>query len=347
MSSQPKKPSKGILKKPSTAATTTTTTTTTIAVTPPTPDTSRTPDPKARAIAEQHARIIHDRRSLEDSISDSLLYLSKFPLSPSPSPSSTSSPSTASPYTPTPTDISAFKSHIRLFQPSDYDDLIAERNALGKCGWALCPRPRARLGAGAFKLVNKGRRDFGIVPRAEYERWCSGGGKSRTDCARAAMYVKVQLIETAAWERAGISSIQIELLDEPELGAGAGARATAGEEDGSNNDTDADRLAKDVEALKLEIEAARKAARDARDLALERGDTGKKGVERERSVNVTIREKTAIVAAEEPLLDQGAADGHLILDGYKTKFDAKKSHTMGNKGSSNLADIKEGNETAE
>ncbi len=71
---------------------------------------------------------------------------------------------------------------------------VAERNTCGRCGYALCERPHAKQpGTGAWKLVNVGRRDFAIAPRAELERWCSPA------CARRAMYVRVQLTETAAW----------------------------------------------------------------------------------------------------------------------------------------------------
>lgn len=247
------------------------------------------PDEHARAVAVQHAAIIHDRRLLSDAISDNIISLAKLPASPSP-PHTASSPSAE--------DAEAFKSQVRLFQPSDYEDLIEERNCLGKCGYVLCAKPRMRVKqAGEFKLVNYGRSDFSIVPKKEIERWCSQA------CARRAMYVKVQLNETAAWERAGIEGIKIDLYEEPNQ---------------PKQDDAAGRLAEDLQ--KLRVEADIKSARDARELALERGDVG--GQETKRSVEVKVQENTIKRSPENPSLQDGD-DGHLLLEGHRTKFDVK------------------------
>jgi hypothetical protein len=269
MATEAKKP-KGILKKP------------------PAPAADAKAETKAREVATQHAQIIHHRRGFEDQITDSLIALSDFPLQRGPAHGAAS---------PSPSDVSAFLAGVRLFQPSDYDDLIEERNANGLCGYALCPRPRTRV-AGSWKLVNWGSKDFNIVPKKEIERWCSQA------CARRAMYVKVQLNETAAWERAGIESIHIDLYEEPQKKQA--------------EDDPADRLAKELEALK--VDGQRKAVKDAKELALERGDTGEKA--KTRPVDVTIQEKTVTSVPEEPSLERDA-DGHLMLEGYKTKFDSQ------------------------
>lgn len=247
------------------------------------------PDERARAVAVQHAAIIHDRRLLSDTISDNIISLAKLPASPSP-PHTAASPSAE--------DAEAFKAQVRLFQPSDYEDLIEERNCLGRCGYVLCPKPRMRVKqAGEFKLVNYGRSDFSIVPKKEIERWCSQA------CARRAMYVKVQLNETAAWERAGIEGIKIDLYEEPNK---------------PKKDDAASRLADDLQ--KLRVEADIKSARDARELALERGDVG--GQETKRSVEVTVQENTIKRKPQNPSLQDGD-NGHLLLEGHKTKFDAQ------------------------
>ncbi|KAI1639831.1 Rtr1/RPAP2 family-domain-containing protein [Biscogniauxia mediterranea] len=320
MASEPKKP-KGILKKP---------TTTTVDSSAPAASRRQPPKPDPREVAVQHARIIHSRREVEEQIQDSIIELSRFPPS-SFSSSSSSSPAEYDASRPAPEDADAFKRLVRLYQPGDYDDLIEERNANGLCGYALCGRARTRVSQkGEFKLVNYGRRDFNIVPKREIEKWCS------QRCARRAMYVKVQLNETAAWERAGISSISIDLLEEEEeqqkqLQRDSKAKAKANEVPA---DTTAARLAKDVENMK--IEAEKKAAQDARDLALERGDTTKEKSAK-RPIQVTIREKKVMMAAQEPSLTQGD-EGHLVLDGYKTKFDSKTESI--NKGS-NLAEAAE------
>ncbi|KAI1189962.1 Rtr1/RPAP2 family-domain-containing protein [Nemania serpens] len=255
--------------------------------TPPAASTKQQHSSDPREVAIKHARIIHSRREVEDQIADSMIELSKFPTIREP-------PYNAS--NPAPTDAESFKDRVRLYQPGDYDDLIEERNANELCGYTLCPNPRSRVSSGgAFKLVNYGRKDFNIVPRRELEKWCS------RICAKRAMYVKVQLNETAAWERAGIASIQIELY----------------EEDHTPVDSDATtRLAKDVETMK--IEAQNKAAQNAKDLAIERGESTTKKKTPQHSIKLTIREKPIKApAAPSPSIDD---QSHLITEGYRTTF---------------------------
>ncbi|TGJ83709.1 hypothetical protein E0Z10_g5082 [Xylaria hypoxylon] len=254
---------------------------------PSTSTKQQTPDP--REVAIKHARIIHSRREVEDQISDSIIELSKFP-------TTRDAPYNAS--NPAPADAESFQNLVRLYQPSDYDDLIEERNANGLCGYTLCPNPRSRMsGSGTFKLVNFGRKDFNIVPTRELEKWCS------QKCAKRAMYVKVQLNETAAWERAGIASIQIDLFEDIDAAASDATK----------------QLEKEVENSK--IEALEKSAQNARDLALERGDSAENRKKSKRSIKLTIREKP-VKAPAAPSLD---VDGqtHLVTEGYKTTFDSK------------------------
>ncbi|KAK8042619.1 Rtr1/RPAP2 family protein [Apiospora phragmitis] len=280
MSTQAKPSPKGILKKTK----------------PITEPTSEEPDAAARArnLAIYHASIIHDRRQISDTISDSVIALSKLPSGSASPPPSAASPSDD--------DAVAFTSQIRLFQPSDYEELIEERNCLGKCGYVLCPKPGTKVNqTGEFKLVNFGRKDFAIVPKKEMERWCS------QTCARRAMYIKVQLNETAAWERAGIEGIQIELYQEP------GSSKT-----GKKSSDPAEDIAKDLWSLKLE--ADRKAASDVRELALERGDTGDRT--KMQRVAVKVKENNVSEAPAEPSLDQNG-DSHRLLEGYKPKFGAQ------------------------
>ncbi|ORY63124.1 Rtr1/RPAP2 family-domain-containing protein [Pseudomassariella vexata] len=268
MATQSNNPLKGILKKPIPPAA----------------------DPKVREVAVQHANIIQQRKELEDTITDYIIELSKLPLD-------RSSPYTSS--SPSPTDAATFKSHVRLFQPSDYEDLISERNANGLCGYTLCPKPRMRVAQrGEYKLINYGRKDFSIVPKKEIERWCGAA------CARRAMWIKVQLNDTSAWERAGIDSIEIGLYEEPKK---------------TEEDEAARRLTRDMAGL--QVEAERKAAKDAQELALERGDTDEGA---KRKVDVRIQENSVKGVAEEPSLGKDD-DGHLVTEGYKTKFDSQKN----------------------
>jgi hypothetical protein len=322
-SSELKPPLKGILKKP-------TTTTTPTPTAPTKPSSPRDP----RTIALHHARLLQARKDTEAAIFDSTIHLLDLPLHASHPASS-----------PHPDDIAAFTHHIRLFQPSDYDDLITERNLThlpssststtttkqSRCGYALCPNPRRRYpNAGRYKLVNKGRPDFDIVETAELERWCS------TVCTRRALWVKVQLSETAAWERAGGDVVKIELYPEKKEDDGkAGQCKKTANDHGTTSDGDrlavglaglqlegagdGVDLAKDMEKLRIEGEA--KAARHEAALAVERGDD--LGNEGTRSVEVAVREKKVMMPARAPSLGDEPAEGNTI-EGYRPRFGGEK-----------------------
>ncbi|KAI2619986.1 hypothetical protein GGR54DRAFT_110611 [Hypoxylon sp. NC1633] len=323
-SSQPKKAPKSILKKSKPSATPSAASHPAAAITPfPTEESTPEPtvDPSVREAVVKQARLIQQQHELEDQILDAIIELSKFPLSHSSSSTAntttttttTTSHDTYDVTNPPAATISAFKTLIRPFQPGDYEDLIEERNTVGLCGYALCPRPRVKLGAGgAYKLVNYGRADFNIVPRNEIQRWCS------PRCARRAMYVKVQLCETAAWERAGMDEFELELLDESKSSAKPAAIKGEDEEHGEA----VKRVAQDLQTLGLDQK--RNATRGAMDPALEQGDTKNSS----RLITVTIRDKLVMKAAKEPSLDEDGED-HLVLDGYKTNFDpTKKSEAV-------------------
>jgi hypothetical protein len=236
-----------------------------------------------RAIAIQHAQIIEHRKELEAQILDDVILLSEYPRAPG----ATSSDD------PAPSDVVDFKTHVRLFQPSDYDDLIEERNVNGLCGYVLCPKARRKTGPGGeWTLAASGQ----IVKRRDLEKWCS------QKCARRALYVKVQLNETAAWERAGIPDIEIEIMDLPTV----------------EPETEEERTAKRLGELTLEDQ--RQAARDSAALALERGElpttATPTGVARKTPVKVTLKENTEI--KEPPSTGVFEDDDHLMVEGYKS-----------------------------
>ncbi|KAL0944482.1 DUF408 domain-containing protein (Rtr1/RPAP2 family protein) [Colletotrichum truncatum] len=258
------RPLKGILKKPAAAS----------------PD-PRKADP--REIALQHARIIQQRKDLELEILESLALLSEYP---------TERGSTKySSVNPSPRDVADFKANIRLFQPSDYDDLIEERNVNGLCGYTLCgqPKPKASKG-GEWRLVNFGKANFDIVNRRESEKWCS------KDCQRRALYVKVQLNETAAWERMGIPDIEIELFGEERPAEDPAAKA-----------------ARDL--ANLQLEEGRRAADESATLALERGEVGQAG--RGKQFKLAIREKEVKAPVDNGVFTGGPDDAHVLVEGHR------------------------------
>jgi hypothetical protein len=248
---------------------------------------------KHRDIAIQHATIIQQRKDFEAAVLDSVVILSEFPLVRTPEHPATN---------PAASDVAQFKSHIRLFQPSDFDDLVIERNANGLCGYALCSRPNRRMGSGAsWKLINMGKQDFDIVSKEELEKWCS------QDCKRRALWIRIQLSETVAWERASIADLQIDLLGE----------------DGqtTNNIDDTAR-----ELAKLQLAEQRRAEATNSALALERGDDDTDST-RVGLVDVVIREQaTRPVGDDDGANEQDSDDDnhYLLTEGYKVKFDVRR-----------------------
>lgn len=156
-----------------------------------------------RQIALHHARRIQDRKDLEARIFQNLEELIDFPTS-----------ENTSQARPSPHDLCRFRSLINPFQVSDYDALIEERQAASKCAYVFCPNPLKKdTSRGAHLRLVWGRDELKVVPSQKYETWCSKA------CAKQAMFIKVQLSETPAWERVGASSpIQIELLEETDAG---------------------------------------------------------------------------------------------------------------------------------
>ncbi|KAK1999065.1 Rtr1/RPAP2 family protein [Colletotrichum falcatum] len=238
-----------------------------------------------REIALQHARIIQQRKDLEIEILESLALLSEYPTERGSRLYSAANPS--------PRDVADFKANVRLFQPSDYDDLIEERNVNGLCGYTLCaqPKPAASKG-GEWRLVNFGKSNFDIVNRKESEKWCS------KDCQRRALYVKVQLNETAAWERAGIPDIEIELLGE----------------DSSARVDPAAQATRDLANLRLE--EGRRAADESATLALERGEVRQEDGQSGKTFTLAIRERDV-----KPPVDNGifveSDDAHMMVEGHR------------------------------
>lgn len=260
------RPPKSILKKESPAAA---------------PRSRAAPDPKD--VALEHARILQQRKEIEARILDDVVLLSEYP-------NHTSDPSR-----PDRRDAGDFRARVRLFQPSDYDDLVEERNVNGLCGYTLCPRPRRQKGPGGeWTLSSSGQ----IVRRRDFEKWCSQA------CARRALYVMVQLNETAAWERAGIPDIEIDLFDE-----GGSAEP----------ESDVDRLARKMGQVQLENQ--RQAARDTAALAIERGEpsSAAAGGTRKTKVEVDLMEKDteAPETTKSGQFDDIKGDSHLMVDGYK------------------------------
>ncbi|ODH50752.1 hypothetical protein GX48_03068 [Paracoccidioides brasiliensis] len=191
---------------PSTRPNSHTTRPTTTTMTPATNQRKPVPNTRHLAIALHHAHQIQARKDTESLILSRIEYLLSFPSHPL---ALTSSPS--------PDDVKAFKEALLPFQPSDYDNLILERNIEGRCGYVLCanehrreePKAKFRVVWGKKGSGPGGRgREMKVVPKEQIEKWCSD------ECAERAMYIRVQLIEQPAWERGPGSAVEILLLEE-------------------------------------------------------------------------------------------------------------------------------------
>lgn len=254
------------------------------------PATSSSKAARDREVALYHANLIQSRKDIELAILLSTETLIDYPLSGAPFEASN----------PSPADARAFKDHLRPFQPSDYDALILERNIVDHCGYALCPNTRLKQGGGGkYRIVGKyGKaKDFRIVDKEELEKWCS------EVCAKRALYVRVQLSESPAWERAGSYGADIDLLDEPK--------------------SEEDRVVDGIEKLDLVGADAQDRKQDAAHLAQERGDKGYAA--KDGLVDIKIQENEAREPVQAPSFDTEDLGirldtMHLTLEGHTPAF---------------------------
>lgn len=219
------------------------------------------PNPRHLAIALQHANQIQAQKDAQALILDRILELIEFPSSESADPAQ---PSTA--------DAAALKTALVPFQPADFDNLILERNIEGRCGYALCPREHRKEDPNAkFRILwgpkgsgDNGRgREMKVVPREKLEMWCSD------QCAERALYLRVQLAEEPVWERRAVDSRTkpLELLEE--------ARQTKNKEFKKDVEReDAGLVAKMKKLTARDEPSSAATSENAKQLALERGDTG-------------------------------------------------------------------------
>jgi len=253
---------------------------------------SRTDGEKTKAerdleVALYHANLIQHQKDIGWEILESMEALIEYPLAPPPYDASN----------PSPIDVRNFKAMLQPYQPSDYDAMIVERNINDHCGYALCRNKNKKDGVGGkFRIIGKKGQDFKVVERAELEKWCS------KECARRALYVRVQLSESPAWERNGYGEASIDLLDEPKS-----------EEDIT------EKLGK-MDLDKVEDGVKRQ---DAMNLALERGD--KTSSSRNALMEVTIKENFGKGPVQPPSLETSELSDrmdtlHLGLEGHTTKF---------------------------
>ncbi|KAF2649120.1 hypothetical protein K491DRAFT_611472 [Lophiostoma macrostomum CBS 122681] len=261
------------------------------------PASSKPVNPRHLETAIHHARILEQRKVVERQVLDSIITLLDFP-----------STADADPKQPSAADARQFRDFMVPFQPSDYDSLIEERNIADKCGYALCPRPKRKAPSTARKQFVDTAKGVEIVDRKVLEVWCSD------DCARRALYVKVQLNEEPAWMRQGGVGDKIELMvenaDEHHKALPLRLKREAAPKAPAPKDED-------------DIAAAWAARDDAlADLALERGEKpGRLSKANKDLMTENIKER--VVASKPPVapsLNEGQS--HMAIEGHVPKTDA-------------------------
>ena len=218
-----------------------------------------------RELAVHHALVIQRQKDVESAILDSVEALIEYPIN------------TIDPAHPHPSDIEDVKRHFATFRPSDFDSVVEERNLDEKCGYVLCPRPRIKQNTSAKYRLLQGR-NLRVVKTSELEKWCS------KDCAKRALYLRVQLDEAPPWERAANIDGKLELY---------------GEAQASHTNEDMDHMTDDLQRL-----------------ALERGDPMNSF--RAKSVGVDLQERFENMAIDQPIppnLTERTANDH--IEGYR------------------------------
>lgn len=254
---------------------------------------TRSQEDRNRETALYHANLIQHRKNIEMDILTSMEDMIDLPLQRGPHLSAAS---------PSSTDVSYFKSAMRLYQPTDYDDLVQERNINDRCGYVLCPNLRLKesdMKKGQYRIIGKSgnANNFKVVDKDELEKWCS------TDCAKRALYVRVQLSERPAWERTN-QTASIDLM----------------REEISDKERQEEQLVAELNKLKIVSADGNK-----NNLALERGDHGhttKGGM-----VGIELQEKDVVQPVIAPSFD-GTVDTHMKLEGYDPRFGVPGSKTV-------------------
>lgn len=255
-------------------------------------------NPRHLEVALHHANIVEERKRVEAEVLQSIMTLMDFPHSPN-----------ADAKRPAASDAHQFREAVVPFQPADYDALIEERNIADKCGYALCPRPKRKARSSAKKHFVDTDHGVEIVNKKVLEVWCSD------DCAKRALYVKVQLNEEPAWARQGGYGDSIELMvdNTEEHTKALPLRQKEGTTSSKNEDED-------------DLAAAWAARDDAvADLALERGEKpGQLSKANKDLIQDHITERVPSNAPPQPpSLPSQSSEHTMAIEGHVPRSDRK------------------------
>jgi hypothetical protein len=250
-----------------------------------------TKDSQIRATAYRHAQSFEEKKAIRNRVADLVVELFDIPAG-----------ANAEPGCPQQSDAALFKQGLSLFQPSDFDDLVRERNIDNRCGYGLCPKPNVKIQGGHTVWNGRGGKNFNLVPKEELERWCS------EECGNRATFVRGQLSKEPAWNRE-TSNVDIRLLDDVQR---AHAKSNQEAYEKSNQEAaEANKLTGSLESMSLDN--GRSLTKDEladrlQDLALERGELKVK----DSGDQVSLLERWNTAIPEPPVLvkDEDMIEGH-------------------------------------
>ncbi len=230
----------------------------------------------------------------------------------------------ADPARPLAPDSALFKRGLGVFQPSDFDDLILERNIYDKCGYGLCGWPNVKVAGNAQNRVIWGKRigpAFTVVPKRELEKWCS------KECQERAAFVRLQLGKEPVWLR-DQPIADVKLPDEARQEREADALATGNRSLTVEAPPSAPNIANDLH--KLSLDRVEKYGRQdevverLQELSLERGEPKKRSTA-ELSMQLVGKPSSQAISRP-PQLTRNNAD---TVEGHrprKVRFATESSH---------------------
>lgn len=224
-------------------------------------------DKRNLEIAVAHANLIQHQKNVEGQILNAITALMEFPAQ----------------NQFTTREALTFTSLVKAFQPSDYDSLIEERSIDGRCGYTLCAnQPRSiSMGCSAAWKLKKGAKD-----------WCSDV------CAKKGLYIKTQLSEVPAWERARDQQPDVQLH----------------EDDAPKDSETVLRRAKRA----ARVNAWRQRVADDEDLAQERGEKPTSFKPNQVMTSLIVEKKTTSTP-KAPDFDEELTSPYDLIEGYQPR----------------------------
>ncbi|KAG8531559.1 uncharacterized protein KY384_003189 [Bacidia gigantensis] len=247
---------------------------------------------RMRETALYHANLIQHRKDVENQILNIIEALLELPSS-----------SDADPASPSVEEAAVVGSSLRLFQPSDYDALVEERNINKQCGYVLCPRlNRQQETTAKYRLIKaqrSRRSELHIVKTHAMEKWCSD------ECGRRALYLKAQLNGEPAWTRDASEGSDIAVFEQHECRRHSQRLAPTMLEDVTKL-----RVREDEEQVDAKMKA----------LAIERGDA-KMPSKSSGLVQVVDKDPSRRESLDYQLPAQDTSDA---IEGYQPRFEHRK-----------------------